>query len=96
MSAEEKEAIEIVTTPEILHGQPRIEGTRIGVHMLGEMIYDGNWSIKEVADEFSELSRTHVEAALRYYDDHPDEMAELSDERETLIQRLREQGHASG
>ena len=30
------ETARIVKTPEVLHGQPRIDGTRIGVFMLGE------------------------------------------------------------
>ena len=35
------ESIEIVTTSDVLHGQPRIEGTRIGVFVIGESIREG-------------------------------------------------------
>jgi uncharacterized protein (DUF433 family) len=90
----EKEAVEIVTTPDVLHGQPRLDGTRIGVHMLGEMIRDGEWTTDEVVAEYPELSHKHVEAALAYYDDHPEEMAALTEERETLIERLRRESGA--
>ena len=66
--------VEIVKTPDILHGQPRIEGTRLGVFMLGEMIRRGEWTAEEVIDEWDELTREHVEVVLEYYDGHPEEM----------------------
>ena len=80
----------IVKTPDVLHGQPRIEGTRLGVFMLGEMIRRGNWTAEEVAEEWDELTREHVDLVLDYYDSHPDEMDAHRREREALIQEIDE------
>ena len=78
----------IVKTPDILHGQPRIEGTRLGVFMLGEMIRNGNWTAEEVIDEWDELTREHVDLVLDYYDNHSEEMAAHRREHEALIQEI--------
>lgn len=39
------DTIAIVETPDVLHEKPRIEGTRIGVLMVGECIRDGEQSV---------------------------------------------------
>jgi len=86
-------AVDIVRTPDILHGKPRIEGTRIGVFQIGEAIRRGEYS----ADEFvaqHDLSEAEVEAALDYYDDHPDEMATLRAQREARSRQIRAQSRA--
>jgi len=80
----------IVKTPDVLHGQPRIEGTRLGVFMLGEMIRRGNWTAEEVIDEWDELTREHIDLVLDYYDSHPEEMAAHRRERDVLIQEIDE------
>jgi uncharacterized protein (DUF433 family) len=87
---------EIVKTPEILGGKPRIEGTRIGVRMIVEMVRRGDWTVKEITSDehFPDLTRDGVEAALAYYDDHPDEMETLRAQREATFERLRERGRA--
>jgi uncharacterized protein (DUF433 family) len=87
--------VEIVTTPEVLGGQPRIEGKRVGVRMVGDMIRGGEWTTEEVIDELR-LTRAEVSAALDYYDDHPDQMDQLRAEREAAIERIREQSRAPG
>ena len=88
--------VEIVKTPEVLHGKPRIEGTRIGVRMIGDMVRRGDWAIEEITSDehFPDLTRDGVEAALTYYDDHPDEMETLRAQREATFERLRERGRA--
>ena len=78
----------IVKTPDVLHGQPRIEGTRLEVFMLGEMIRRGEWTAEEVATEWDELTREHIEVVLDYYDSHPEEMNSHRREREALIQEI--------
>ena len=90
MSDTDTETARIVTTSEVLHGQPRIDGTRIGVFMLGEMIRNGDWTAREVAGEYPSLSRADVDAALAYYDNHPDEMDQARKEQEAAIAGLRE------
>ena len=90
MSDTGTETARIVKTPEVLHGQPRIDGTRIGVFMLGEMIRNGDWTAREVTAEYPPLSQADVDAALAYYDNHPDEMNQARKEQEAAIAGLRE------
>ena len=87
--------VEIIATPDVLGGQPRIEGKRIGVRMVGDMIRGGEWTIEEVIDELP-VTREEVDVALAYYDDHPDEMDQLRAEREATIEQVREQSRAPG
>jgi uncharacterized protein (DUF433 family) len=68
--------VRIVKTPDVLHGKPRIEGTRVGVFQLGEAVRGQDWSIEEAADQF-ELASPQVRAALEYYDSHPELMDTL-------------------
>ena len=88
--------VEIVKTPEVLGGKPRVEGTRIGVRMIGDMVRRGGWTVEEITSDehFPDLTRDGAEAALRYYDDHPDEMETLRTQREATFERLRERSRA--
>jgi uncharacterized protein (DUF433 family) len=70
--------IPIVSTPDVLGGKPRIEGTRVPVHQVGHLVHEQAWSHGRVADQFG-LTADEVEAALEYYADHPEEMAALVD-----------------
>jgi uncharacterized protein (DUF433 family) len=45
--------VEIVRTPDILHGKPRIE---------------------ELPDDYTDLDRAQIEAAIEYYETHPELM----------------------
>jgi hypothetical protein len=62
--------------------------------MIGESIREAGRTVEEVLEGYPDLSREQVEAALDYYDDHPDEMAALQAEEEVVIERLREQSRA--
>ena len=64
---------EIVSTDEVLGGEPRIEGTRVGVFHVYELVVDGGHPVADVADQL-ELSLGEVYSALAYYHEHPDEM----------------------
>jgi uncharacterized protein (DUF433 family) len=75
--------VPIVKTPDVLHGKPRLEGTRIGVFTLGELVRRRDWSREEVSREF-DLDADQIDAALQYYDEHPE-----------LVETLRAQ-HAAG
>lgn len=83
--------VEIVKTPDILHGKPRIEGTRIGVFMLGEGIREGGWTVEETLASYPDLTRTEITAALDYYDDHPEAMDVIRTRREAIKRGVREQ-----
>lgn len=84
------ETARIVKTPEVLHGQPRLDGTRYGVFMFGDMIREGEWTASEVVNEYPDLSREDVDTMLAYYDDHPEEMQRAREARKVAIQGLRE------
>lgn len=85
--------IPVVSTPGVLGGKPRIEGTRIGVHLVGSYIREHGWSRSQIAEAF-DLSDAEIAAALDYYDTHPEEMAAIRDQKDDHAARLREQSRA--
>lgn len=64
----------IVSTADVMGGEPRLEGRRISVRQIAELVIDGNQAPTAVADQLS-ISPAAVHRALAYYYDHPDEMA---------------------
>lgn len=68
--------VRIVKTPDVLHGDPRIDGTRIGVFQIGELVRRKDWSVDAVTDQF-DLDRAQAEAAVEYYDRYPELMETL-------------------
>lgn len=86
--------VRIVKTPDTLHGKPRIEGTRIGVFQIGELVHRHNWSLEEVAQEF-DLDIGTVEAALGYYDEHPELVETLRAQHEAGCRRINRQSRAA-
>lgn len=87
--------VAIVRTPGVLHGQPRIDGTRFGVFAIGESVRRGDQSVDDVLDAHPDLSDAQAEAALAYYDSHPDEMGALRDEESDLVSRVRERSRSA-
>lgn len=85
--------VRIVKTPEVLHGKPRIEGTRVGVFQVGELVRRRDWSIDEVTAQF-DLDREQVRAALEYYDGHPELVETLRAQHEAGVRSLREASRA--
>ena len=70
----------IVKTPGVLGGRARIAGTRIAVSHIVAMVRAG-LTVEEVLREYPQLTREQVEEALRYYEEHRDEVdAELEEE----------------
>lgn len=86
--------VEIVRTPDVLHGRPRIEGTRIGIFTLGAAAEDGA-TVGALLDDYPNLDRAEVEAALGYYDAHPELMDYIRMQKETHKRDLAEQSRAS-
>ena len=82
----------VVKTPEVLGGNPRIEGVRVGVLHVGDYVREVGMDVETVMSELR-LSREQVEAALEYYDDHPDEMETLRAQREASFRRIEEPNH---
>ena len=55
----------IVMNPEVLSGKPVIKGTRIPVYLILELLAAG-MSVDDVLEEYPELTREDVQAALEY------------------------------
>lgn len=68
--------VQIVKTPDVLHGEPRLEGTRVGVLQIGELVREREWKLNDVADQL-DLDIAQVRAATDYYDEHPELMETL-------------------
>lgn len=81
--------VAIVSTPDVLHGQPRIEGTRHGVFPIGESVRQGDRTVDDVVADYPDLTTEQVEVALAYYDGHSDEMAALREEEAVILRRIR-------
>jgi uncharacterized protein (DUF433 family) len=86
--------VEIVKTPDVLHGNPRLQGTRFGVFMLGESVRRSDRTPADLREDHPDLSREQIELALDYYDDHPELMDTLRTQREAYKQRVQAQSRA--
>lgn len=71
----------IVTTPDVLGGQPRIDGRRISVLFVHDRVEGRRLDPQTVADRH-DLEVADVYRALAYYHEHPREMEEIRRERE--------------
>jgi uncharacterized protein (DUF433 family) len=85
--------VQIVKTPDVLHGEPRLEGTRIGVLQVGELVREREWELDEVADQL-DLDIAQVRAATDYYDEHPELMETLRAQKEARQQSVAAQSRA--
>ena len=80
---------EIVQNDDVLGGEPRIEGTRIGVLHVYELVVDGGHDPADIADQL-DISLGEVYTALAYYHEHPEEMHGVREAHEAAEERLRE------
>lgn len=74
---------EIVKTGDVLGGDPRIEGHRIGVLAIYQRHVEGDETPEEIASGYG-ISIGEVHAALAYAFSNPDEMRELEARNERL------------
>jgi uncharacterized protein (DUF433 family) len=72
------QSVRIVSTPDVLGGDPRIDGTLIGVYHVHELVEGRGLAAATVADR-SDLDVADVYRALAYYHEHPGEMAAISE-----------------
>jgi len=79
----------ITRDEDVLGGEPRIDGTRIGVRHVAARVVDSGRSPAHVADQF-DVSLADVYEALSYYYAHIDEMRALEVENEAAFERVRE------
>ena len=79
----------IVRDPDVLDGEPKIEGRRISVRQIAEWVEEGDLAARTVADRH-DLDVADVYAALAYYHAHPEEMERHRGAREEASADLRE------
>jgi len=79
----------IVKTDDVLGGEPRIEGTRVGVLDIYELVIDGGNPPADIADQL-DRSLGEIYTALAYYHEHPEEMRQLRQERQEQQAELAE------
>lgn len=85
--------VRIVKTPDVLHGKPRVEGTRVGVLQIGELVRQQGWSFEEVGEQLN-LDVAQVRTATDYYDEHPELMETLRTQKEAHKQSIATQSRA--
>ena len=54
-----------MSDPEILHGKPRLKGTRVPVGFVSGYLAAGR-TTEEIIAEFPDLTREHITACLDY------------------------------
>ena len=79
--------VSIERTDDVLGGEPRIAGTRVGVLDIYELVTGGGYTPEDVADQL-DLSLAQIYAALAHYHEHSEEMRELRRERDEMESRL--------
>ena len=79
----------IVSTDDVMGGDPRLEGRRVSVRQIAELVIDGGTPVGEVADQL-DLSRADVHRALTYYYANPDEMAAVRERHREAMRAAQE------
>lgn len=79
----------IVRDEDVLGGEPRIEGTRVGVRHVAASVVDQGESPAYVADQLR-LSLASVYEALSYYYANVDEIRQVERENEAAFERTRQ------
>jgi len=85
--------VRIVKTSDTLHGNPRLEGTRVGVLQVGELVRECEWPPGAVAEQL-DLDIEQVRAAVAYYDEHPELMETLRTQKDARQQSVADRSRA--
>jgi uncharacterized protein (DUF433 family) len=80
---------DIVRTDGVMGGEPRLEGHRVSVLQVADMVLDADHSPEYVADQFG-LTLAEVHRALSYYYEHPEEMESILERHAELEATLEE------
>jgi uncharacterized protein (DUF433 family) len=79
----------ITRDEDVLGGEPRIDGTRVGVRHVAARVIDSGQSPAHAADQL-DVPLADVYEALSYYYGHIDEMREIEGANEAAFERVRE------
>ncbi|MCH7660946.1 MAG: DUF433 domain-containing protein [Euryarchaeota archaeon] len=85
----------IVTTEDVLGGEPRIEGRRISVLHIYERVEGRGLKPRTVAARHG-LDVADVYRALAYYHENPDEIRAVQQRRKEIIEKSRESALTPG
>lgn len=84
-------AARIVRDEDVMDGEPRIEGRRVTVLRIKELVEERGLPAVDVAD-MHDLDVADVYAALTYYYEHPEEMASVEKRRQERERRALDGG----
>ena len=73
-------SVEVVRTPDVLDGEPRIAETGVSVLEVWSYVRELGWSREETAAQLS-LTDAQIQAALDYCEANPEEIAAVRAER---------------
>jgi len=79
----------ITRDEDVLGGEPRIDGTRIGVRHVAARVIEGGQSPASVADQL-DTSLSSIYEALAYYYEHIEEMREYERTNEAAFEEVRD------
>jgi len=83
----------IIATEDVMGGKPRLEGRRISVLQIVELVLDQGEDPATVSDQFG-ISLADVHGALAYYYDNLEEMERYRQRRSDLVEKLRTESNA--
>jgi uncharacterized protein (DUF433 family) len=83
----------VVTTEGVLGGKPRLDGRRVSVLQVAELVLDCSNDPEEVADQL-DLPLAEVHEALAYYYNNVDEIETYRRRREELLETLKKESRA--
>ena len=83
----------IVATDDVMGGKPRLEGRRISVLQVAELVLDHGEDPATVSDQF-DISLAEVHEGLAYYYDNLDEMETYRQRRADLVDQLEAESEA--
>lgn len=79
----------VVSDRDVLDGDPRLEGTRIGVIHIYRRYEDGERP-EEIAADYDGVAVADVHTALAYAFEHPDELRAIESRARDAVERIRE------
>jgi uncharacterized protein (DUF433 family) len=80
---------DIMCDDDVMGGEPRLEGRRVSVLQVADLVLEAAHSPEYVADQLG-LTLAEVHAALSYYYDNPGEMEAIRERHRDLEERLAE------